>query len=170
MFAIKAIYEQHKQDVFRYLVSLTHHPSLSEDLTSETFLAAIKSLSRFEGRSDIKTWLFSIARHKWYEHLRKEKSVVSIDDLIENYISDEYEPDELLVQTDMINRISELLEKENTRTRDIVMLRIEGYSFYEIAKRYEISEGSARVIDFRTKKKLKDILSKEGFYDDREFL
>jgi RNA polymerase sigma-70 factor (ECF subfamily) len=41
-------------------------------------------------------------------------------------------------------------------------MRIEGFSYYEIAKRYEISESSARVINFRTKKKIRQILEKEG--------
>lgn len=77
MFVIKKLYEKYKQDVFGYLISLTHNPTLSEDLTSETFLSAIKSLPNFKGNSDIKTWLFSIARHKWYENLRKEKHDIS---------------------------------------------------------------------------------------------
>ena len=64
MFLIKDLYEKYKQDVFIYLLSITHNKSLSEDLVSETFLGAIKSLANFKGKSDIKTWLFSIARHK----------------------------------------------------------------------------------------------------------
>lgn len=166
MFSIKAIYEQYKQDVFQYLVSITHNVSLSEDLTSETFLAAIGALSRFEGNSDVKTWLFSIARHKWYEHLRKEKPMESMSHFITNYMSEESEPDQIVTQNDIIERILELLSKENTRTKSIVMLRIEGYSFYEIARKYGISESSARVIDFRAKKKLKETLTKEGFYNE----
>ena len=74
---LKKIYEEYKQDVFKYLVSLTHDVSLSEDLVSETFLSALKSLHKFKGQSTIKTWLFSIARNKWYEHLRKEKPTIS---------------------------------------------------------------------------------------------
>lgn len=61
---LKNIYEEYKQDVFKYLVSLTHDISLSEDLVSETFLGALKSLHKFKGQSTIKTWLFSIARNK----------------------------------------------------------------------------------------------------------
>lgn len=45
-------------------------------------------------------------------------------------------------------------------------MRIEGYSFYEIAMKYNISESSARVIDFRTKKKIRGILEKEGLSND----
>ena len=41
-------------------------------------------------------------------------------------------------------------------------MRIEGYSYLEIAQKYEISESSARVIDYRAKKKIKETLIKEG--------
>ena len=40
---------------------------------------------------------------------------------------------------------------------------IEGFSFAEIATKLCISESSARVIDFRTKKKLQQQLRKEGY-------
>ena len=64
MLIIKKIYEEYKKDVFVYLMSLTNDTCLSEDLVSETFLSAIKSIYRFKGESSIKTWLFSIARNK----------------------------------------------------------------------------------------------------------
>lgn len=43
-------------------------------------------------------------------------------------------------------------------------MRLEGYSFIEIADEVKISESSARVIDFRTKKWIKSVLEKEGIY------
>ena len=63
----------------------------------------------------------------------------------------------------MSNRILDLLDNEDKRAKAIVMMRVEGYSFHEIGNKFKISEGSARVIDFRTKKKLREILIKEGF-------
>lgn len=162
MFVIKKLYEEYKQDVFRYLVSLTHNPTLSEDLTSETFLSAIKSLPNFKGKSDIKTWLFSIARHKWYEHLRKEKQDISLEDLTKIYIANKNDFELQILSKEILDRILFLLEKEPERVRNIVWMRIEGYSFYEIAKVYDISESATRVIDFRAKKKIREILEKEG--------
>lgn len=162
MLTIKNIYEQYKQDVFIYLVSLTRNPTLSEDLVSETFLSAIKSLPSFRGDSDIKTWLFSIARHKWYEYLRKKKDEVSFDFLAQNYIEDKNNLESKVIESETSHKILYLLQNEPTRTKDIVLMRIEGYSFYEIAKKHKISDSSARVIDFRTKKKIREILEKEG--------
>lgn len=159
---IKKIYEEYKQDVFVYLVSLTNDTSLSEDLVSETFLSAIKSIHRFKGESSIKTWLFSIARNKWYEYLRKEKSTTSLDNLAYHYIVSESDLEEKAIHKDISNKIVYLLDQELVRTKDIVLMRIEGYSYLEISQKHGITESSARVIDYRAKKKIKDALIKEG--------
>ena len=58
-----------------------------------------------------------------------------------------------------------LLEQEDARTRTVVKMRIEGYSYYEIAQKLDIRENSARVIDFRIRKKLREQLVKEGYYE-----
>ena len=158
---LKKIYEEYKQDVFKYLVSLTHDTSLSEDLVSETFLGALKSLHKFKGESSIKTWLFSIARNKWYEYLRKEKFNISIDDLAYNYILSESDLDDVIIKKELYNKIINLLKSEPPRTEDIILMRIKGYSYFEIGKKHNISESSARVIDYRAKKKIKEILIKE---------
>ena len=109
MFLIEALYEKYKEDVFIYLISITHDRSLSEDLLSETFLSAIKSLPAFRGDSDIKTWLFSIARHKWYEYLRKERFTTPLDLFIDNFISGEASPENLIIRKEFIKRIIEIL-------------------------------------------------------------
>lgn len=165
MLIIKKIYEEYKQDVFVYLVSLTNDTLLSEDLVSETFLSAIKSLHRFKGDSTIKTWIFSIARNKWYEYLRKEKPTISLDDLAYHYLKSESDLEEKVIHKDISKKILYILNNEKKRTQDIVSLRIEGYSYFEISQKYGISESSARVIDYRAKKKIKDILIKEGNID-----
>lgn len=162
MLTIKNIYEEYKQDVFIYLVSLTNDTELSEDLVSETFLSAIKCIYKFKGNSSIKTWLFSIARNKWYEYLRKQKYTTSLDDLTYTYIMGALDLEEKFIQKDISNKILCLLDNEQSRTKDIVLMRIEGYSYYEICEKYGISESSARVIDYRAKKKIRDILIKEG--------
>lgn len=166
MHGIKELYEKYKEDVFLYLISLTHDPALSEDLVSETFLSAIKSLHRFRGDSDIKTWLFSIARYKWYEHLRKKKDEVSFDHLAAKYLVEKTNLESKIIVSETAAKILLLLEDEPLRTKDIVLMRIEGYSFYEIGRKHNISESSARVIDFRAKKKIRETLVKEGFEDE----
>lgn len=157
---IEQLYCLYKQDVFHYLLSLTHDPSLSEDLLSDTFVNAISALHTFEGKSSIKTWLFAIARNLWLSNLRKERHAVEYDDLLLHYVSENVV--EKVITRDTIQRVRQLLSQKDKRTQTIVDMRIKGYSFAEIATEVGILESSARVIDFRTKKWLKTELEKEG--------
>ncbi|MEU0061107.1 sigma factor, partial [Streptomyces sp. NPDC006334] len=50
------------RDVRRYVTFLGADPQSADDLTQDTFLRALGSLHRFEGRSSARTWLLSIAR------------------------------------------------------------------------------------------------------------
>ena len=57
--------------VYSYLLSRCGGDvALAEELTQQTFVAAIDRRSRFDGRSDAVTWLCGIARHKLADHFR----------------------------------------------------------------------------------------------------
>ncbi|MBO5069206.1 MAG: RNA polymerase sigma factor [Roseburia sp.] len=163
---LEELFRTYHNDVYRYLYSLSHDASLSEDLASEVFLKVVKAIGTFRGESDIKTWLFSIARYEWYDYLRKKDRQIRMEALTEFCESMDLGPETKYHSQEVIERIYRLLEKEPERTRNIVQMRLDGYSFYEIGQKYEISESSARVIDFRTKDKLRKILKKEGFTDE----
>lgn len=157
---IEELYLQYRTDLYHYLLSLTHNPTLSEDLLSETFVRAIGSIHGFRGESSIKTWLFSIARNLWFQRLRREKDIVEYNDLLGLYVGENMV--DKMTTKELANRIKGLLMEKDERTRRIMQLRIEGYSFTEIAQQVGISESSARVIAFRTRKWLMSILKKEG--------
>lgn len=158
MFKIENLYIRYKQDVYGYLMSLTHSPTLSEDLLSETFLKAIHSLPTFTSNSSIKTWLFGIARNVWLQHLRSLKRQVKYDDLIEIYITESIEDSFITKQA--VSRVYELLATKDKGTQEIINMRIDGFSYSKIAEKVGVSENSARVIDFRIKKWLKLTLEK----------
>ena len=161
---INLIYELYKKDVYYFLYSLSQNKDVAEELTSEVFLQVIKSLPTFRGDSDIKTWLFGIARLKWFECIRKEKRIKGINEKLALYINEcDFFYEENILNSDVIHRVMELLHLEKEKSKEIVLMRAEGFSFYEIAGKLSISESSARVIDFRTKKKIKEILIKEGY-------
>src|SRR6478672_11510210 len=67
----EAWYRRSLPRVYSYLVSRSGGDvALAEDLTQQTFIAAIDQRSRFDGRSDTITWLCGIARHKLADHFR----------------------------------------------------------------------------------------------------
>ena len=160
MSEIEQLYQMYKEDVFRYLVSLTHNPALSEDLLSEIFVIAIRKLETYRGDASIKTWLFGIARNVWLQQLRKQNKDIDSSALFEVYITDGIE--QAFIDKEIIKRINQLLGEKDKRTKQIIYMRAEGYAFGEIGKELGISESSARVIEFRTKRWLREKLLEEG--------
>lgn len=159
---IEFLYEEHKQELYSYLLWLTHDRLLAEDLLQETFVQAITSLERFQKNSSVRTWLFSIARHLWLRHLRAKKPDSLPEELL-GTLADDSMPG-LLADRQTLRRIEQLLQEKDGRTREIALLRAAGYSYAEIAQHAGISENSARVILFRTRTWLKTMLQKEGYF------
>ncbi len=160
---IKKLFHIYYKDVYAYLYSLTRSTSLSEDLASEVFLEVVKSIASFRSESDIKTWLFTIARRRWIAYLKKEKKEIQMETLLEFYEDKKQNVEKNYYQQVLLERIYELLNEEPERIRNIVLMRMQGYSYYEIGKMFDISENSARVIDFRAKTKIRNQLKKEGY-------
>ena len=160
---LKEIFSAHYRDVYAYLYSLCRDPLLAEDLTAEVFLQAVKSIAGFRGDSDIKTWLFSIARRQWFSHLRRRKRQAPAQALPDFFSDDGQSAEARCFNRELIERIGALLSEEPERTRRIVRMRLDGFSFYEIGRACGVSESSARVIDFRAKTKIRKILKEEGF-------
>lgn len=160
---MEQLFSLYYRDVWQYLYSLSHDASLSEELASETFLEAVSAIATFRSEADVKTWLFAIARHRWHRWLRKKGRAPAVEELSDLIAAPEKAPEEALIRREMTNRILQLLEMEPQRTQDIVLMRSEGYSFREIAKKWGITENSARVTDFRARMKIRRILVEEGY-------
>lgn len=61
----------------------------AEDMVQEALLAAIQAIEGFDGRSSLKTWMFSILRHKIIDHIRKS----SRERPMSEFVADENEAD-----------------------------------------------------------------------------
>ena len=160
---LEELFRYSYQDVWRYLFSLCRDPALAEELAAETFLEAVTSIGSFRKDSDIKTWLFSIARHRWFAYLRKKGRTPPVEELTDRILAPGKTPEEAWLRKELEDRVEALLSKEPERTAAVLKLRAEGCSFREIADKFGITENSARIIDFRARTKLRRILTEEGY-------
>ncbi|MBB4909200.1 RNA polymerase sigma-70 factor (ECF subfamily) [Actinophytocola algeriensis] len=67
--ALERFVRASQRDVWRLVAHLAG-VGLADDLTQETYLRALPSLSSFAGRSSARTWLMSIARRVVVDHIR----------------------------------------------------------------------------------------------------
>ncbi len=69
--AFRSWYDLVLPRVYGYLLARAGEPGLAEELTQQTFLEAIRNRHRFDGRSDVVTWLCAIGRNKMVDHYRR---------------------------------------------------------------------------------------------------
>ena len=157
---IEEIYAQHFQSVYRYVFSLCRNETTAEDVTSETFLKAIKAIDRFKGDCSVKAWLCQIAKHTYFSLLKKTKGETlhdfeaEIDSESESAYSDFTE--KLLDKASALD-IHRCLHGLEEPYKEVFSLRMFGeLSFAEIAELFGKTESWARVTYHRSKLKIKE--------------
>lgn len=73
--------EQHSPEVYRLALRLMRNEAEAEDVVQETFLSAFKGIGQFDGRSELRTWLYRIAHNAALMRLRRpQPEQVSVDE------------------------------------------------------------------------------------------
>ena len=149
------IYRRHAQTVYKFLLSQTHDPDLAEELTKETFYQAVRSIGRFDGGCKVSVWLCQIAKHVWYQYLRRHKRESPMPEAAPEAPTPSAEEGllEREGKLDLLRQIHDL----GTDAREVVYLRaFGGLTFREIGDVMGRTETWARVTFYRTKEKLRN--------------
>ena len=143
---MEEIYQAHARTVYKFLLSQCHDADLAEELTQETFYQAVRSIDRFNGSCKVSVWLCQIAKHLWYQHLRKRKPE---EPLPEDGLPGPSAEEDVLTRQghlDLLRQIHALPPS----TREVVYLRaFGGLSFREIGDVLGRTETWARVTFYR---------------------
>ncbi len=153
------LYDKYVKKIYKFIYFKTTHKETAEDLTSKTFLKALKNLENFSSKDNpsFSAWLYTIARNTVTDHYRTFKTADNIED-VWDLASDE----NLLQDAEMKERshhLRELLKQLDTYQREIVMLRIyQEMSYKEIAEVLNKSEAACKMDYSRTIKRLKEMM------------
>ncbi|WP_414841759.1 RNA polymerase sigma factor [Enterococcus saccharolyticus] len=152
MTELEKIYNDYFGDIYRFLYRLCGNKHLAEDLTSETFFKAIQSIDSFKGESDIKTWLFQIAKNTYFSYTRKNKIFVNIADIqTEANINIE----KTILQKESSEQIIQILHHFPETYKEVFYLRVFGeLDFQQIGQLFGRTTNWACVTFHRARKKL----------------
>ena len=155
---LEEIYNRYAKDVFRFTLSLCGNTHVAEDITSETFIKAIKMGDTFEGRCSIKVWLCQIAKNTYFDYLRKHSKIAEFPE----EIPDENDFVLELLDKDEALKIHKYLHQLDEPYKEVFSLRIfSELSFLEISEIFGKTESWARVTFHRAKSKMKELCKNE---------
>lgn len=156
---LEDIYCENYPIVYGYLLSLCADPAEAEELTAETFLKAVQSIRRYDGKCRPSTWLCTIAKNLYFNELKRKKHHVPLE---ESMIASTEDVQQAYIERETVKYLYRQASILAEPYREVFFLRLEGMSFRRIGQLMEKSENWARVTYFRAKAKIK--LETEDIY------
>jgi RNA polymerase sigma-70 factor (ECF subfamily) len=161
--AFATLYRAHGSAVVSYLTRVTGRKEMTEELTQETFLTALKKIAFFKPIEGVglKQWLFRIATHLAIDELRRHKRISPFKDPSRppSIPSTDLAADLQLENAEEFQAVQEALKDLSDSQRLIIILRIqENLSLMEISKICGCSINAIKQSLFRSKAFLKESL------------
>lgn len=154
------IYRAYFTDVYRYLLSLSKNEHTAEEITSETFFRALRTIDSFRGDCEIRVWLCHIAKNIYYTHLKKAQRTQSMDSSEFSRLPEDTAPlEEQFVRQVETQSIQAMLHNLQEPYREVFMWRVYAQlSFKEIGKLFRKTENWACVTYHRARVMIKQRL------------
>ena len=160
---MQVLFARHHVRVFRFVLRLVREEATAEDLISEVFLDVWRQAGRFEGRSQVSTWLLAIARFKALSALRR-KPEQELDEETAEAIEDTSDTPDVTLEKketgEVIKQCLTLLTAEHREIIDLVYYHEK--SVEEVAEIVGIPEATVKTRMFYARKKLAELLKARG--------
>lgn len=155
---------QYQAEILRYLIRLTNSSDWAEDLLQETFLKAFRSLPSLNSHSNARAWLYRIATNTALDHFKRDKIARAhldsngLDALEAPAGSKPSEPlDQRRLARNVMTKIFALPPRQKVA---LILQKLEGMKYTEIARSLNCSEQTARAHVFQAMKKLRQSLKR----------
>jgi RNA polymerase sigma-70 factor, ECF subfamily len=161
--AMQVLFARHHVRVYRFVLRLVRDESVAEDLISEVFLDVWRQAGRFEGRSQVSTWLLAIARFKALSALRRRPDEELDDETAEAIEDPSDDPEVVLDKKDKSAAIRKCLAKLSAEHREIIdLVYYHEKSVEEVAQIVGIPENTVKTRMFYARKRLAELLKAAG--------
>lgn len=167
--AFGELYEKYFDRIFNFIFRQTDDEQLTADLSSQTFLNALRNIGRYEFRGyPFSAWLYKIATNEVNKHYRKLKTekVFSIEEMRIRELIDQVQGE---WDEEMIARLMGYLKELPTEMLEVLELRFyEDKDFREIAFILDITESGAKMRTYRALDRLRRSFNLPIKYDGKE--
>jgi RNA polymerase sigma-70 factor, ECF subfamily len=152
--------------LYAYGMVLSRNPAMAADLVQETYLRALKAKKSLRPDSNVKSWLFTILRNIWLNHLRHERAGPTIaeldsdENLADVSVATTEDPLDFYLRKQQRERVRAAIQQLPVEFREIIVLReYEELPYSEIANVLQCPLGTVMSRLARARSRLGDLLS-----------
>lgn len=170
--AFEQLINEHQKRIFSIAYRVAGNPDDAADMAQEVLVKIFKNINKFKGDSKFSTWIYRVAtntcldelkrlkRHKAYsldQELETEDGAVSVD--VEDTAPT---PEQSAERKAIRSAVNSAIAKLGEEHKKVIILRdIQGFSYEEIAKMLNCSDGTVKSRISRARAQLKKILSQD---------
>lgn len=147
------VYIEFKDKVTRYVRGKIGSEHDSEDVVSDVFVKVFNGLSDFnENKASLSTWIYTITRNAVIDYFRASKRLCELPE----ELCSEDETEQNMINTEMLERLADALERLDERERDVIVLHYYGgRTLKDIARTMGISYSYIKLIHSNALKALR---------------
>lgn len=154
--ALLALYKQHKATLHQFINRQLNDPQLADELTQDVFLDFIEALRDFHFQCSIKTFLFTIAKNKVIDVIRKKKIKRILFSSMPEHVVDNITAvmfDDELEKKELATQIKTVLDDLPNDYQVVLRLKyIEGEKVQTIARKLSMGFKATESLIFRARK------------------
>jgi RNA polymerase sigma-70 factor, ECF subfamily len=168
--AMRTLYARHHLRVYHFIVRLGSDTDHAEDLVSEVFLSVWRQADTFENRSQVSTWILSIARFKALTALGRRREPQPDEDAIKTVADDADTPEQTVLHTDRRARLRRCIAQMSSDHREVIdLVYYHDKSVEEVAKILRLPKNTVKTRMFYARKHLARLLATHGDFDHLAF-
>ena len=156
----QSFYQENLGLIYRYIYSKVGNREEAEDLTSQIFIKAVRSVDLERGPHSMQKWLFQVARTTIADYWRSyyRISVSSLEELLDAGWEGPVEEDAVDTSTTPMERVQRILQALPEHYREVLTCRfLLNLSIKETALRLGLTESNVKVLQFRALKRAADV-------------
>ena len=151
----ETFYRSISGSVWSYIYRMTGNPATADDLLQKTFFRFLRSNPVVENDDHLRRYIYKTATNLVFDHFREAKRQRTIAEVT----MPEFRTEGTELRHDMMRVFAELKPQERAL---LWLAHVEGCSHVEIGETLGVKEKSVKVMLFRARKRLGDLLSKKG--------
>ncbi len=161
--AMQVLFARHNVQVYRFALRRLGNEAVAEDVVSDVFIDVWRQAGKFEGRSQVSTWLLAIARHKAIAIARRS-SMTSLDDDAWDSIEDAADnPEAALQKRQQGSVLFDCFTNLSPAHREIIdLVYYHQKSIDEVAAIIRVPRNTVKTRMFYARQKLAQLLDAQG--------
>jgi RNA polymerase sigma-70 factor (ECF subfamily) len=161
--AMQALFARHNVRVYRFVLRFVSDEALAEDVVNEVFVEVWRNADRFEGNSQVSTWILAIARFKALSSLRR-RNYEELDDAEAAAIPDTADDPEISMQKkDRVAILRDCMSHLSRDHREIIdLVYYHGKSVDEVATIVGVPRNTVKTRMFHARKRMSALLQQAG--------